>query len=279
MARPLKDGIDYFPLDVGFLQDKKLKLVKGEFGAKGIVIALHLLGQIYGENGYFLKVCEEDFILLAEDIGCEVSPGLIEEVVQGLVKRSFFDQGVFNRFSALTSRGIQRRYLRAVSTRDYIEIFREYWLLDIDDKKDVPASISKKVTFKSVFMQINPDKTQINPVDLQINPQSRVKERKEKKSRVESAGGDLFTTFEECGFQITSRATEELLALSEEHSEAWVIEAIKRASDRGRRSLSYIKGILNNWQVAGAIDEPNQKTRHKLTAEGREVKGDVQIPY
>ena len=26
MARPLKDGIDYFPFDVGFLNDKKVKL-------------------------------------------------------------------------------------------------------------------------------------------------------------------------------------------------------------------------------------------------------------
>lgn len=277
MARPLKDGIDYFPMDVGFLQDKKVKLIKGEFGSKGVVITIHLLCQIYGENGYFLKVDEEDYILLAEDIGCDVTPGLIEEVVQGLVKRSFFDEGVFNRFSALTSRGIQRRYLRAVSTRDFIEIFEEYWLLNIRDKKDVPASISKKITFKKVSLQRNPDKTQINAVNLQINPQSKVKERKEKKSKEEGPSGDVFSTFEQCGFQITSRAVDELNSLSEEYSSQWVIEAIKRSADRGKKSISYIKGILNNWSIAGAIDDskkPNKETSH----EGREV-DDFEIPY
>ena len=258
MARPIKDGIDYFPMDVGFLQDKKLKLIKGEFGAKGIVITIYLLGQIYGENGYFLKVDEEDYILLAEDIGCDVTPGLIEEVVQGLVKRSFFDEGVFNRFSALTSRGIQRRYLRAVSTRDYIEILEDYWLLNINVKKDVPTSISKKITFKKVSLQINPDKTQINEVNLQINPQRKEKKRIEKKRIEEVSAGDVFSTFEQCGFQITSRAADELNALSEEYSAQWVIEAIKRSADRGKKSISYIKGILNNCRC-GAIDEPKAR--------------------
>ena len=35
MARPIKDGVDYFPLDTDFFQDDKVRLIKGEFGAKG----------------------------------------------------------------------------------------------------------------------------------------------------------------------------------------------------------------------------------------------------
>ena len=46
MARPLKDGIDYFPFDVGFLQDKKIRLIKGEYGIKGVVIVIQLLCSI-----------------------------------------------------------------------------------------------------------------------------------------------------------------------------------------------------------------------------------------
>ncbi len=43
MARPFKEGLDYFPLDVDFLDDKKVKLIKAEFGAKGILVLIYLL--------------------------------------------------------------------------------------------------------------------------------------------------------------------------------------------------------------------------------------------
>ena len=34
MARPFKAGADYFPMDTDFFQDRKIKLVRGNFGAK-----------------------------------------------------------------------------------------------------------------------------------------------------------------------------------------------------------------------------------------------------
>ena len=213
MARPLKDGIDYFPFDVGFLQDKKIRLIKGEYGIKGVVIVIQLLCSIYKENGYFSTCDSDDFILVADAVGCGCDAKTIEEVVQGCLRRSIFDRGVFEAFGVLTSRGIQRRYLRALSTRDNIDIFQEYWLLDINDKKDVPASISKKITFKNVSLQINTDKTQINSVNLQNNPQSKVKKSRVKESKVEESKNtafgcdseiaEVFQTFEHCGFKIT----------------------------------------------------------------------------
>ena len=64
----------------------------------------------------------------------------------------------------------------------------------------------------------------------------------------------VFTTFQHCGFQITGYTSEELIALTEEHSAEWVIEALKRAAVRGNKTLSYVKGILNSWKNKGAID-------------------------
>ena len=161
MARPLKDGIDYFPFDVDFLQDKKIRLIKGEYGSKGVLIVIQLLCSIYKENGYFSTCDPDDCILVADTVGCGCDANTIEEVVQGCLRRSIFDRGVFEAFGVLTSRGIQRRYLRASGARDNIDMIQEYWLLDINDKKDVPASISKKITFKNVSLQINPEKTEM----------------------------------------------------------------------------------------------------------------------
>lgn len=183
MARPPKDGVEYFPLDVDFLQDDKIRLVKAEFGAKGIAVVIALLCDIYRNNGYF-KVWDNDCcLLMADAVGCGIVPENITQVVQGCLRRSFFDEGVFQMFGILTSAGIQRRYIRAVSTRDDIQIIEEYWLLDVNDKKDVPAGTRNKITFKPINLKKTPDKFKENPVNLQINSQRKVKESKGKKSK------------------------------------------------------------------------------------------------
>ena len=43
MARPIKKGLEYFPFDVGFFSDKKVKILKSRYGADGIVIYQYLL--------------------------------------------------------------------------------------------------------------------------------------------------------------------------------------------------------------------------------------------
>lgn len=260
MSRPQKEGIDYFPFDVGFFEDKKIRLIKSEFGAKGVLVVLQILCSIYEGNGYFTTCDDDDCFFMADAVGCGVDSEFIRQVVQGCLRRSIFDEGVSKVFGVLTSRGIQRRYLRAISTRDNICMFKEYWLLDINDKKDVPASISKKITFNNVSLQNNEVNLQNNGVNLRKNPlkESKVKKSKVKKSK--EGCGEVFTTFESCGFKITSHAADELNSFMEEFSEEWVIEAIKRAADRGKRSIAYIRGILNNWHNAGAIDDVSKST-------------------
>ena len=54
MARPNKNGLDYFPLDVDFLEDEKMLAISGEFSVKGEIITLRLLCEIY-RNGYFVE--------------------------------------------------------------------------------------------------------------------------------------------------------------------------------------------------------------------------------
>ena len=76
-------------------------------------------------------------------------------------------------------------------------------------------------------------------------------------------GGDAISVFADCGFQITAYTRDEIVSLCEQYSEEWVVESIKRASDRGRKTMAYVKGILSSWGRAGAIDEeaPLRATR------------------
>ena len=176
MARPTKTGLDYYPMDVGFLRDKKVRLLRSEFGASSVLFVLYVLGKVYEGDGYFLAWDKDELLLAADEL--RESPAFISEVLQGCLKRSLFDERVFQMFSVLTSAGIQRRYLRGCEKRDGITIFSEYWLLNIDSKTDVPTGIRAKLTLVGVAGGTNDVNSPENPKNSPRNPQSKVKERK-----------------------------------------------------------------------------------------------------
>ncbi len=182
MARPTKTGLDYYPMDVGFLRDKKVRLLRSEFGASSVLFVLYVLGKVYEGDGYFLAWDKDELLLAADEL--RETPAYISEVLQGCLKRSIFDERVFQMFSVLTSAGIQRRYLRGCEKRDGIAIFNEYWLLNISSKSDVPASIRAKLAFVSLSGGNNDVNSPENSETSPGNPQSKVKESRVKKSRV-----------------------------------------------------------------------------------------------
>lgn len=153
MARPNKQGLDYFPLDVGIFENDKILAISGEFSVKGEIIVLRLLCEIY-RNGYFVEFSELLKNKLARLGG--LSGGLVDEVVRKLVKYEFFDGFVFSEYNILTSKNIQKVYLEASKRRKDIDL-SQYWLLD------------------EVNVYINSPSSKIN---AHINAQNKEKESK-----------------------------------------------------------------------------------------------------
>ena len=182
MARPTKTGLDYYPMDVGFLRDKKVRLLRSEFGASSVLFVLYVLGKVYEGDGYFLRWDKDELLLAADEL--REQPTYISEVLQGCLTRSLFDERVFQMFGVLTSAGIQRRYLRGCEKRDVITVFNEYWLLNTCSKSDVPVGIRAKLALVSVTGGNNDVNSPENSDNSPGNPQSKVKESKVKESRV-----------------------------------------------------------------------------------------------
>ena len=180
MARPIKDGVDYFPKNTDFYQDDKVRLLRARFGAKGMYLLDYLLCEIYGKNGYYTEWNVNKCFLVSDGAGCGCDSGFVKEFITGCLQCSFFDERVFNVFGVLTSSGIQRRYIRMFNSREEIQIIKEYCLLDLSDKKDVPNSILNKLTLKSVKSTENPDKST-------ENSQNKEKEIKKDESKNNSS--------------------------------------------------------------------------------------------
>ena len=264
MARPIKDGVDYFPKDTDFYTDDKVRLLRAEFGAKGMYILDYLMCEIYGKNGYFIKWDKNRCFLVSDGAGCGCSPEYISEFISGCLRCSFFDERVFQMFGVLTSAGIQRRYIRMFGSRESIVIKQEYWLLDVNDRKDVPARVLAKLVLKSDKTTGNPDKNTGNPDKNTGNPQkeSKVKEtkvsQKEKKRKetavsfIPEALKDAFAGFAEMRKQIKAPLTDKAVKLT--------LSELERLAPG---DIEMQKAILNqstmrSWRGVFALKEGNK---------------------
>ena len=132
MARPKKNGLSYFPLDADFFEDNKIKILKARYKADGITMYIYLLCEIY-KQGYYIEVDDDFEFILSDDLG--IDQNKVKQVLNFLLKRSLFDDKLFNSDKVLTSAGIQRRFQIAVKERarkNPVEVGR-YWLLKKED--------------------------------------------------------------------------------------------------------------------------------------------------
>ena len=114
MARLIKQGLNYFPLNVDFLEDIKVRKIKKSFGANSISVLVCLLCNIYRETGYYIGWSDDNAFLISETIG--VNEGAVNEIVNKAVQIGFFDEELYKKYKILTSRGIQNRYLMVVNS-------------------------------------------------------------------------------------------------------------------------------------------------------------------
>ena len=131
MARPPKEGLDYFPFDTGFLQNVKVRKVMRAGGAASVSILISLLCNIYKDKGYYMKWDNDMPFLIADELG--VSDGAVQDTVDKAVKAGFFDADTYNKYHVLTSIGIQERYLSAANRRIKVELHKKLLLIDVSD--------------------------------------------------------------------------------------------------------------------------------------------------
>lgn len=124
MARPKKQGLDYFPLDVNV--DNKIEILESEYGILGFGFIVRLFQKIYA-NGYYLEWNEYSPILLKKEIGIEKEK--INEFIEFCLEINIFDKKLYSEYNILTSRGIQKRYFTVCKRRKEIELIKEYLLV------------------------------------------------------------------------------------------------------------------------------------------------------
>lgn len=94
MARPTKEGLDYFPLYVDIFEDEKIEAISGEFGIKGEIVVIKLLCAIY-KNGYFILWNDLIIAQMLKRLP-GISKDLLNNIVERLVLWKFFNKDLFH---------------------------------------------------------------------------------------------------------------------------------------------------------------------------------------
>jgi len=161
MSRPIKTGLDYFPLDVNM--DEKIELIEAKHGLLGFGLVIKLFQKIY-KNGYYFNVTEDKLLLIKKQLNVDIN--FINDCINDSCRWSIFHGNIFKKYQVLTSCGIQKRFIEATKRRIEIEFIKEYLLI-----KNIKSYYKKSVIVN------------INPINTDISTQSKVKESKEKKSK------------------------------------------------------------------------------------------------
>lgn len=165
MARPIKKGLNYFPLDINF--DDSVELFEAECGLEGFAILVKLWGKIYS-NGYYAEWGEDNQLLFSKRINCE--PEKVSNVVEVCLRRGIFNRELNQKYKILTSSGIQKRYLTACNTarRKTSSFIAEYLLLE--------EVIKENLELIHIDSEETPVDSEETPINSDNKPPNKIKE-------------------------------------------------------------------------------------------------------
>ena len=159
MSRPRKAGLDYFPLDVDFFSDRKIKVLMAQFGSDGVLLYLYILCEAYRTHGYYLDM-DDDFRFVAS-ADLNITSDKIGLMLNFLLDRSLLDSTLARRDKVLTSHGIQARYQQAVRMRaakNEILVEKRLWLLTEEETESFI-----QVRLSENYSEKNPGYSEKNP--------------------------------------------------------------------------------------------------------------------
>lgn len=260
MARPIKEGLSYFPLDVDSDYDDKFQLIESLYGPTGFASVIKIFMKVYSV-GFYYKWEEKEELLMAKRIG--IDSNSLKNIINDCVKYDLFDKELFDQHKILTSDGIQKRFFTAVGKRKVGLIIEEYLLIE----KNEVMSLCPKMTFK----RVNQGTT---GVIQESSTQSKVKESKVNKTKVNNSSTEEKNTpaadpiskinaheFYQNNFGVENPTTMQSIDYwIDDLSEELVIEAMRRAAI-DQKGFRYAEGIMKNW------DKKNIRTMDQVEAE------------
>ena len=163
MSRIKKRGLDYFPMNTDFTQDRSVRRIMRQEGDGAFAVLFNALSYIYAGEGYFVRADT----LFYEDLAAslfEKSGEGVKRIICLAVEYGIFDTSLFSRFGILTSAEIQRQYLFSTKRRKASQMNADYCLLSDAELAGLQPSNSRKSSSKAKDGEADEKRTKIQNV-------------------------------------------------------------------------------------------------------------------
>ena len=261
MARPIKKGLDYFPLDVTLRG--KIEYIQCMYGMLGVMVIISLWQRIYA-NSYYIEYDKNSSLVMSKDFGSQLKVidsskahwEIFNEIVISAVEFGIFDKKLYERYHILTSRRIQEYYLKAKEKSSKIEINKDYLLLSDVNFSENSEEIGVNSEETGIFTPENSTK------------ESRVNKSREKESRINEREGTLSLAPEEYNSLVSEFGEDKVKQYINHFTEycneknkwknypnpaatirRWIVQDIEKDKDKPKKS-----GKFNNYTDTNEID-------------------------
>jgi len=150
MARPTKQGIDYFPMDVQF--DEKVELFIAETGGEGLGVLVTIWQLIYQNNGYYIDGGNDLYLLIRRRLMTDLNR--IGEIVEVALRREIFNSQMHSKYGILTSKATQKRYFIGSKKKKAV-VVNENYLLEGVFVGDNSVNVDGNATNVNVKEEVN----------------------------------------------------------------------------------------------------------------------------
>jgi hypothetical protein len=258
MARPKKEGMDYFPHDTDAVNDEKIEALRMLYGNDGYAFYFILLERIYRTPNFELDVSDAETIqILSRKVG--VNEEVFNKILTTSLKRGCFDKELYEEKGFLSSPGIKKRATVVVEKR-----------VKMRDKYSVDKD-------KVVSDAETPQETR------EETPQSKVKESKEKESKVKKISNSPKPVYDEQSihYQLALRLFKNILINSPDYKEPnlqnWAndVRLMLEQDKRTKEQISYLMDWVQNDSFWKSNILSTSKLREKFDQLAIRVKEDI----
>ena len=231
MARISKPGLDYFPLDVNFFQDRKVRRISNRHHAAGIAALTSLLCLIYKEKGFYIAWNQDTLFDISQEVCCEEEE--MQAIIDDCLSVGLFDTYIYKEYGILTSQAIQEQYHKIItdSRRKYKLPLEQFWLIKEGE-----------------------DGTENNSAEIRNNINSKGTEVDEAESHIVGAEVNAIKTG--INTEVTKTKTGIDTTGTNIHAAGTGINATKTVTDESAMKINAAK----NREIAATIPQTKQET-------------------
>jgi DnaD/phage-associated family protein len=276
VARPQKEGLDYFPHDVYAASDPKLEPIIMLYGSKGYGFYFLHLEYIYRNSGMEFDISDAE----TREVICQklkITNEEYDHILQTCLKKKCFDKEYYEKTGKLTSNGVKKRAAVVTKKRENMKEYYEKLNEKKRDKTRVSEDskkISSPISAAETTEETEPE------TDKSKGKESKVKESKVEVVKEEpllpKSISDIKKFYEENNFGLFAGYELQKVNsyIDDGIQEEVILLALEEAKKNNVPTLNYAEKILNRCFISKIFTadqfKEDQKKRELRKQKGRD---------